>query len=90
MIKKYNKEMRFITSKAITHNTIVELKHMLMLDDYNFTNREIKNVNNIIDHLVYSMNNKSTTDEINFKKFVDMFGPIKNLDYQSYLPWSIK
>jgi molybdenum cofactor biosynthesis enzyme MoaA len=79
-----------VAPNDIIENTIVELKHMLMLDDYNFTNREIKNVNNIIDHLVYSMNNKSTTDEINFKKFVDMFGPIKNLDYQSYLPWSIK
>jgi hypothetical protein len=29
MIKKYNKEMRFITSKAIAHSTIVELKNEL-------------------------------------------------------------
>ena len=29
-------------------------------------------------------------DEANFKKFVNTFSPIKKLDYQSYLPWSIK
>ena len=36
------------------------------------------------------MNNKSKEDEENFKKFVDIFGPAKKLDYQSYLPWRIK
>ena len=29
MIKKYNKQMRFITSKVITHSTIIELKNEL-------------------------------------------------------------
>ena len=79
-----------VAPNDVIENSIVELKHMLISNDYKFTNREIKNVNNIIDHLVYSMNNKSKTDEENFRKFVDIFGPIKKLDYQSYLPWSIK
>ena len=79
-----------VAPNDIIEHAIVELKYMLMLDDYNFTNREITNVNNIIDHLVHSMNNKSKEDEENFKKFVDIFGPAKKLDYQSYLPWSIK
>jgi len=31
MMKKYNKEMKFITSRAFTHNTIEELKHELKM-----------------------------------------------------------
>ena len=31
MIKKYNKEMKFITSRTFTHNTIEELKHELKI-----------------------------------------------------------
>jgi len=30
-MKKYNKEMKFITSRAFTHNTIEELKHELKM-----------------------------------------------------------
>jgi len=99
-----NTDMRFSFSTIITRpylgthiapnnvieDTIVELKHMLILDEYNFTNNEKSNINNVVTHLVYSLKNKSKKDEENFKKFVDIFGPVKKLDYQSYLPWSIK
>ena len=99
-----NTDMRFSFSTIITRpylgthiapnnvieDTIVELKHMLILDEYNFTNNEKSNINNVVTHLVYSLKNKSKKDEENFKKFVDIFGPVKKLDYQSYLPWRIK
>jgi len=55
-----------------------------------FRGEEVDNIANAIKHIEYSMNNKSELDEVNFRKFVDIFGPIKKLDYQSYLPWSIK
>lgn len=55
-----------------------------------FRGEEIENVTNAIKHIKYSMNNKNESDEANFKKFVNTFSPIKKLDYQSYLPWSIK
>ena len=75
-----------VVPNYITEETIKEL---VLLEPY-LNKKEKLNINNIINHLVYSMENKSTTDEENFKKFVDIFGPIKKLDYQSYLPWSIK
>jgi molybdenum cofactor biosynthesis enzyme MoaA len=75
-----------VVPNYITEETIKEL---VLLEPY-LNKKEKVNINNIINHLVYSMKNKSTTDEENFKKFVDIFGPVKKLDYQSYLPWSIK
>jgi hypothetical protein len=72
-------------------NAILEVVRNRLIDMMPlFTDNEITNVTYAITHIEYSMNNKNELDEANFKKFVDIFGPVKKLDYQIHLPWSIK
>tara|TARA_R110002167_G_scaffold62442_2_gene176327 strand:+ start:1934 stop:3085 length:1152 start_codon:yes stop_codon:yes gene_type:complete len=67
----------------VVGNRLADMMHL-------FNSEEAANVQNAITHIEYSMHNKNELDEANFKKFVDIFSPVKKLDYQSHLPWSIK
>tara|TARA_B110001454_G_scaffold109957_1_gene103261 strand:+ start:742 stop:1890 length:1149 start_codon:yes stop_codon:yes gene_type:complete len=95
-----NTDIRFHFTTIITRpylgthvvpNYIIEqtIKELDLLEGHLHKEEQV-NINNVRNHLVYSILNKSVEDETNFKKFIDIFGPVKKLDYQSYLPWSIK
>ena len=99
-ITAHNPERRFGLTTIVTRpylgthivpNAILEVVGNRLADMMHlFNSEEAANVQNAITHIEYSMHNKNELDEANFKKFVDIFSPVKKLDYQSHLPWSIK
>jgi len=46
------------------------------------------NIENVIQHLYYSAENRNFKDDMEFKKFIETFGPIKGIDYAKHLPWN--
>lgn len=75
-----------VVPRDVLKSVAQELTELL---DYNMTEREITNLKNLIKHLTVASKMRNEKDSKNFKKFVELFGPIKGIDYQSHLPWSI-
>ena len=47
------------------------------------------NIANLVKHLRYSVDNRNFKHELAFREFIKTFGPIKDIDYQSQIPWSL-
>jgi organic radical activating enzyme len=69
----------------VLQDTIIKIKQKYD----SCTANEKLNLDSIIEHINYSINNR-TGDHIAFRQAISTMSKTKNIDYQKYLPWSIE
>lgn len=50
---------------------------------------ELDNLRNCVIHLEWFTKNRSELNRVNFKRMVEVFGPLKKIDYYKHLPWQV-
>jgi molybdenum cofactor biosynthesis enzyme MoaA len=70
----------------IIEDTIARLQQM---DHFCEKQEELDNLHNCISHLEWNTHSRSDENVQGFRRMVEVFGPLKKINYQENLPWKI-